>query len=71
MNVNAIVTLIMLGASAIACLFFPRAVVKLYRTLFGESYARLLHPIGLRALGLLCAILFCAVLFGILTEQHP
>ena len=67
---NAVVTLVLLGAVSVVCLFFPKALAKLYRAVVGESYARLLNPISVRALGVLFAILFDAVLFGML-QQYP
>jgi len=58
--------LVALAVVTISCLCFPKAVVPFERALLGDSYARLLHPIGLRALGALFAVLFCVVLFGML-----
>jgi hypothetical protein len=63
--------IIVLSVVAIACLFFPRALVRVYEALLGESYARLLHPIALPALGVILAVLFCFMFFGMLHKQRP
>jgi hypothetical protein len=50
------------------CVCFPNALIGCYRAIIGDSYARLLNPIGLRALGVLFAILFGAILYGLLSK---
>jgi hypothetical protein len=66
--VNAVATLLILGGTGIVWLLFPNALIGCYRAIIGDSYARLLNPIGLRALGVLFAILFGAILYGLLSK---